>query len=331
MEASVDRLFKDEIFSLGKKLFNVDGDCKKLGDFESYIFSGSREGKECILRFTHSSHRSTTDVLAEVEWVYFLKENGAQVPEHYYSTYGKLAEAIPAEDSSYFIVACYQKFNGTPLKFQEVEDEGKWELVEEWGKTIGQLHRITKEYTPTDGIKRPSWKEEELLNLEETIQNPSEKLLEYRNRIVDHLDQLPVNTDLFGLIHSDIHAGNFLVDNGKINVFDFDDSSYHWFASDIAIALYYTMLSRDFRRNDKREEVAQQFLEHFMKGYETENQLPDHALQSIPYFLQLRDIVLHSVLNKKLDPATLNENDKRFIQMVNDRIEAQQPIVDVKV
>jgi len=54
------------------------------------------------------------------------------------------------------------------------------------------------------------------------------------------------------LIHTDVHAGNFFVDDGRITVFDFDDSSYQWFASDIAIALYYTIW-RKFDGHEQRE------------------------------------------------------------------------------
>ncbi|GAA0314913.1 hypothetical protein GCM10008967_01780 [Bacillus carboniphilus] len=81
MEKYVDDLFTEDILEQGKKVFHVGGEWEKLGDFESYIFSGKHEesGQDCILRYTHSSHRSNTDVLAEVEWVHFLKEKGAQV------------------------------------------------------------------------------------------------------------------------------------------------------------------------------------------------------------------------------------------------------------
>ncbi|GAA0314908.1 hypothetical protein GCM10008967_01770 [Bacillus carboniphilus] len=261
----------------------------------------------------------------------FPKRKRSSGSEHFFSKNHQLTEVIPAADDSYFIVACYEKFNGSRLRFREVEEEGKWELVEEWGKTIGQLHRITKEYTPSNQVKRPDWNEEELLKIEEFVKSPPQKVLQYRDNVIEQINQLAINSDVFGLIHSDIHSGNFLIENGKINVFDFDDCSYHWFASDIAIALYYTMLGRDYHKEDNREAIANRFLEHFLKGYKTENTIPREAIESIPLFLRLRDIVLYAVINKKLDPDTLDENDRLFIKMVTERVLSQQIIVDLQL
>ena len=332
MEAIVERLFTEEIITKGKQLFCVGGELKKLGDFESFIFSGNVEstGEDCILRFTHSSHRSAQDILAEVEWVSYLKEKGASVPEHYDSINHKLTEEIKAEDGSYFIVTCYEKFEGSRVKWSEIEAEGKWEIVEEWGRTIGQLHRITKDYSPKIGLKRLSWKDEELLQIEEWIANPIPEVIQYRNQILSQLEQLSVNRDVYGLIHSDIHLGNFLIEDGKMNVFDFDDCSYHWFASDIAIALYYSILSRDFQKTDEREQIAKKFLDHFLKGYEKENLLPADALETIPIFLRLRDIVLYAALQKKWDLDALDEHQTTFFNMIESRVLSQQPIVQVK-
>ncbi|MET3698980.1 Ser/Thr protein kinase RdoA (MazF antagonist) [Bacillus oleivorans] len=331
MEAIVEKVFTEEIIMKGKQLFSVGGEWKKLGDFESFIFSGNLEttGTACILRFTHSSHRSSKDVFAEVEWVAYLKEKGARVPQHYYSIHHNLTEEIQAEDGSYFIVACYEMFEGSRIKWTEIEEEGNWEIVEEWGRTIGQLHRITKDYSPKDALKRLSWRDEELLQIEAWMENPDPEIVQYRDQILRQLEALPVNRNVFGLIHSDVHTGNFLVKDGKINVFDFDDCSYHWFASDIAIALYYSILSRDFQKSEEREEIAKMFLSHFLIGYETENHLPDSALQTIPIFLQLRDIVLYAVLQKKWDLSSLDDHQTTFFNMIESRVQSQQPIVQV--
>ncbi|HWO75287.1 MAG TPA: phosphotransferase [Bacillus sp. (in: firmicutes)] len=331
MEAYVERLFSEDIIAKGKQLFGVGGEWKKLGDFESFIFSGNLEstGSACILRYTHSSHRSAKDVLAEVEWVSYLKEKGARVPEHYYSINHNLTEEIQAEDGSYFIIACYEKFDGSRVKWMEIEDEGNWTIVEEWGRTIGQLHRITKDYSPISDLKRLSWRDEELLQTEKYVESPVPEVIQYRDLVLSQLEELPVNQDVYGLIHSDIHTGNFLIENGKINVFDFDDCSYHWFASDIAIALYYSILSRDFQKSDDREQIAKKFLDHFLKGYETENHLPESALETIPVFLRLRDIVLYAVLQKKWDLNSLDEHQTTFYNMIESRVLSQTPIVQV--
>jgi Ser/Thr protein kinase RdoA (MazF antagonist) len=52
-----------------------------------------------------------------------------------------------------------------------------------------------------------------------------------------HLRSLPTPVDGYGLLHTDLHHGNFFVDEGRITAFDFDDIGYNWFASDIAVLL----------------------------------------------------------------------------------------------
>ena len=44
------------------------------------------------------------------------------------------------------------------------------------------------------------------------------------------------NSD-FGIIHADLHLGNFFFDGLKLTIFDFDDSCYHWFLYDLTIPI----------------------------------------------------------------------------------------------
>ena len=41
---------------------------------------------------------------------------------------------------------------------------------------------------------------------------------------------LPKDRDSYGLVHADLGPTNYLIDGERINVFDFDDCAYTWFA-----------------------------------------------------------------------------------------------------
>lgn len=42
----------------------------------NYLYEGKIDGVSCVLRLTHSSHRSTNMVRGELEWINYFAENG---------------------------------------------------------------------------------------------------------------------------------------------------------------------------------------------------------------------------------------------------------------
>lgn len=192
------------------------------------------------------------------------------------------------------------------------------------------MHRLTKAYRHSPGISRPHWDDEELFEIEKIKPDIEGKIIAYRDQVVTAISQLPKTNDNYGLIHSDLHSGNFLVYEGELNLFDFDDCAYHWFASDIAIPLYYILFQRDLHMLEGRDEFAEKFFTEFLEGYQKENKLVAGTIETIPWFLRLRDIVLLSVLYKKFDFSSLNEQQKTFFEAVKGRVERQEAIIDIE-
>jgi amicoumacin kinase len=329
MEKRVEMVFSNEILSEGAALFQVETDSlTKIGDFENYIFSGKRGGLEVILRYTHSSHRPYELLFAESDWVAFLKRNGANVYEQFASVSGLYIERKNAADGTEFYIACYEKLPGSQISWRDIEkDQG---LVRKWGEAIGKLHKITKAYqAPDEREARPHWDDEELFEIERFKPDVDAKTIAYRDEIVMAISRLPKTSDTYGLIHSDLHSGNFHVYERQLYLFDFDDCAYHWFASDIAIPLYYIVFQRDFHEQEGRTEFAQQFFRNFLEGYKKETNLPDGTIESIPFFLKLRDLVLLSVLYKKFDFSQVTDSEKKFFDAVKARVDQQEAIFDV--
>ncbi|WP_163102688.1 phosphotransferase enzyme family protein [Peribacillus alkalitolerans] len=329
MEQVVEQIFTESIISQGAELFNLERDSlKKIGEFENYIFSGIRDEVPVVLRFTHSSHRSHEQVKAEIDWVDYLFKNGISVYEHFQSKQGELSEALMAEDGTQFFVCCYEKMPGANLKWSDFKEN--LTLVELWGEAIGGMHAVTKSYQVNPGVaKRPEWDEEDLLDIEKYIPDVEQDILEYRNRILVAIRELSKNEETYGLIHSDLHSGNFHYHEGKLFLFDFDDSCYHFFASDIAIPLYYTSMAKSFTESDGLDDFAAEFLTSFLKGYNKAHTVSEEVIQSIPLFLQLRDIVLLSVIYKKFDMNNLSQNQKNFFESVQKRVKSQKTIVQL--
>ena len=131
----------------------------------------------------------------------------------------------------------------------------------------------------------------------------------------------------YGLIHTDIHAGNFFVKDNELTVFDFDDCSYMWFVSDIAIALFYHI---DFQKitEEERIEKATLFMKHFMIGYLKENKLTKKDFLAIDLFLKLRELVLYIVVHRSMD-VEKDQFAYSYVKRHRDRIINDEPLLPI--
>ncbi|MGM0775412.1 MAG: phosphotransferase enzyme family protein [Bacillota bacterium] len=327
MEKAVDALMTDNVLHHFLSIYSLNTvNYKKLGDFENYVFQASKDGEELILRITHSTHRKLEELLSEVDWMSYLRSEGLKVPKVMPSRNGNMVEALEAGDGSVFYASLFSKAEGEPISVRT--PEFNQELFHAWGRAVGKMHAATKSYVPSPGIvKRMQWEEEELLTVEKYIPKEDQLIVKNTKDLLNLLHTLPKNIDNYGLIHTDIHSGNFFYDGKDIQVFDFDDCCYHWFASDIAIPLYYSILYK-FKEADPAELniFGRIFLASFLDGYQLENEIPGDLEKQLPLFLRLRDITLYSVLHKKIAPVDRNPQLLEMMKSIKDRIERNSPI-----
>jgi Ser/Thr protein kinase RdoA (MazF antagonist) len=81
-----------------------------------------------------------------------------------------------------------------------------------------------------------------------------------------------------------------LIDDDGINVLDFDDCQYGFFALDIGIALYHAIWWGLPEDDGKKYGFAQKIITNFMACYKLENQLNDFWYDKIFMFMQYRQI-----------------------------------------
>ncbi|WP_066066216.1 phosphotransferase enzyme family protein [Neobacillus soli] len=329
MEKSVEVLFTQEILNGFLEGFQLESQVKKLGDFENYVFEVYRNDAPLVLRITHSSHRKKSEIEAELDWMNYLNQNIVQCPKVFLSSNKQLIEEAGTSDGTFFYACLYSKVEGAPVKVNS--DLYNEQLFHAWGKATGRMHAVTKGYHPKKGMElRPFWHEEELLAVKEYFPDEPE-IIENTYDLIKELWELPQGTDHFGLIHTDIHSGNFFYDGQTVYVFDFDDCSYHWFASDIAIPLYYSIFYGFPKAGEKeKSEFARNFLSHFINGYEECNIVPENWREHLPLFLKLRDITLYAVLHKKIAPEDRNESLDLLLNEIRQRIIRKKAIVNVE-
>lgn len=326
MEQWIKTLFDDAILESAAHCYGVEKkDVFLVGGFENFIYGFTKNNQSYILRISHTSHRTIHDISSELDFVRHLSDHGAPVSKPVLSINNQWVEPILAKDGSVFTVTCYQKAKGERPTRAHVTPE----FLFNYGKTIGQFHLLTTQYFPETHLqKRFIWDQDPLLVHAKSYLPANDVIIFERFReIVEEINRLPKNNLNYGLIHTDIHMGNFFVSNHELTVFDFDDSAYMHFVSDIAIALFYYIV---FMKADDTEKLAKAdfFMTHFMKGYLSVYRLPKHDFLEISKFLKLREMVLYIVFFRSTDVKN-DEFARRYVETHRDLIIHHTPVIDL--
>lgn len=178
------------------------------------------------------------------------------------------------------------------------------------------------DYPKTD--YRDTWEEDE-----SSIVNglEDEKVKGIATVLMDEIKALPIERETFGLMHGDIHPGNFHYDGKGLTIFDFDDAAYNYFIHDLAMVLYYSVLFTPWTL-EKKTEFARKQLQVLRKGYEYEHRLADSWYESLPLFLRLRDIGLYGTIQKKFKGKDMPEDFQKLSDELYERIIKQEAIVN---
>lgn len=237
-------LCEREVLDAATNLFGTSKD--HLGKFDEYegcanlVYHFQCANQPRILRISYRQDRSLEIIQAELHFVNYLAGKGVRVSKPVRSKHGHLAEMIQTQAMP-FIAASFIRGRGMRVPengYRYREGVPIEEYFQNWGQTLGQMHRWAKTYQPiNEVIRRPVWQEwEDFRGFPygerlPIIQNKYDQLM-------TELRALPKDIDSYGLIHFDFNDGNFTVDyeNGDITVFDFDDSCYFWFVYDLACA-----------------------------------------------------------------------------------------------
>ena len=290
MEERIKSRYSPEILAQAARRYGVSDDAlEELDGFESFIYAFEKSGERYILRIAHSLRRSEALIRGEVDWINYLVGGGVGASEVILSEDRKLVEAIPDGQGEFFLATVFEYAPGIPPR-----DFG-WDeaLYRSLGMTMGRMHRLTKAYQHEDPqAVRPQWDDPIMLVDRSWMPKTEEIAWKKYAEIVDWCCTLPRSKDDYGLVHFDLHGGNFFVDGtGMIRPFDFDDCHYSWFSYDVAIALFYVV-----KGAENEAEFALDFMRHFSKGSQLENDFNPVWLSQLPVFMKMREIDLFAGL-----------------------------------
>ncbi len=317
--------YNDLIYQEALRRFGFKAEeTKALKGFESYVYDCKRTDENFILKVTHTLRRTVDYLLGELEFVNHLVDHGLHtIPRAIPSPSNQLIECIDLPNQHSFLVYAFEKAPGERI------NETTWTAASfyELGKVTGLMHQLAKDYTPSkSSYRRQEWFNDDFLNVEKHCKPIGEQLYKNAQNWLNEARALPKNNKTYGLVHADLHYGNFFIHKGEVFPFDFDDCEYHYYIADTAISLYY-FLNSSLKQKSKKDFYAF-FLEHYLKGYETVAHYTDKDLKQIPLFMKLRSLLLYNVLMEVYDWDSLSEEEQKRFELHKKYLEADIDVID---
>lgn len=318
----------DSVLQQGTSLFQTTPSAlHSLGGMDGAVYDFVRDGQAYIIKFVPTERDRIESTRAKWRFVDYLARNEVAVVRPVLSCNGEPVRVVEDESRTY-VVFCYEKAPGNHAKWDRGGAANDL-LFEAWGQVMGRMHALTKLYD--DGAEIHGWQEEHASFADwcrdEAVRA---KWLE----LGEVLLTLPQDVDSYGLVHNDLHPQNFVVTyeghQPMITVIDFEVCNHHWFACDIATALY-PIAVHWVRPPDKRLthlEFAQRAYDHFMVGYRRENQIEDAWLARLPQFLSYRRILLHTVFTDEWKQG--NQWQDKVLQEWREGILDETPVLGIQ-
>jgi Ser/Thr protein kinase RdoA (MazF antagonist) len=298
---------------------------RPLDAVQNFVFAMERADGPAILRLTHESRRSIEEVEAELRWVLDLKTRGLSVAAPHLSKNDRLTESI-ASAHGRFTAACFESLPGQqpdPFRPELWTDR----MFEQLGAFIAQLHQASYDTAWRQAtLPRRTWREESVAqNFHFYVPVGEKKVHEAFDRVLGQLDALPRSRDAFGLIHADLNHANFFVSPTGLEVFDFDDSCYCWFAYDLTVPIFHFPAAEPAVAKAK----AQDAFRLMLRGYESVRRFNPMWLKWIPLFFMWRDLLTYGFFYEQLEIPALPEDLRRNFVAMRTRIEAGRPIAEI--
>lgn len=259
-----------------------------LSENATFIASDPDTGKEIVIRVQRTGYSSEEAIRSEITWIKALCDDKViDTASPILNTNGDYVAQTVSKKGEHRMVVAFEKLAGSE---PNLELDG----LEHWFEVLGEItakmhiqsrswnrpYWFTRRVWDYDGIVGKnafwgSWRDSINLSNEGAVY--IEKTLE---KVKSIMDEYGIDSNNFGVIHSDLRATNLLVDGDKLHVIDFDDMGYSWYLFDFAAAL-------SFMEQDER---APLLAKSWVKGYEKVTKLSDYEKSLLPTLSIMRRI-----------------------------------------
>ena len=226
--------------------------------------------------FFYRGIRQLPEVIAsELVWMEALaREGGFQIQQPIYTRAGDLLGSVVAPEG--------ETIPTTLLSWLEGEHfspavTGAEQLVERFGELVGQMHNFASGWNAPPGFIRPTYDYDHFSRIFTRLLRGvdvgifSEAI--YRilhktgQRILELIAQMPEDPQNWGMIHADLHVGNFLVHGGEVVPIDFSFCGFGHYLFDVSVCL-----AGGLKPNHRLD---------FLRGYRSQRPLPESDLRLV--------------------------------------------------
>jgi len=304
----IDSIYKSEIASTAIELWHGDaGSLRYVGNSANHVYSFVKSGETRFLRLTSSRDRTKGQIEAELDFIAYLRRGGINAMPPILSAVERFIEELSSANGSLF--ACvFEEAKGERFRYDSTKINKEHFRLR--GRTLGQVHALSKDYVPSGGFRRFAWNEDKLLFDVEDFLPKSEKIVwqEY-HALKERLRDYPRSRQTYALIHGDFGETNYRSQNARLNIFDFDDCCYHWFAYDLAITIY----PHGWRKE------GLQLLDWLLEGY-SENMGLNVTLADVTLFCQWRLLYMFLVYARKWGFKNLSNQQAEWFTQKRENI-----------
>lgn len=260
-------------------------------DGVNHVFASVQgRGQPVIVRVSDGSVRDRSEIEGELIWLDHLRKNGCTVSTPVRSLNGHLLETI-ALPKGIFHVSCFVRFGGRQLD-PRTDPEWNHSFLEKLGREIGRVHRVSDTLTlPPDHDRKP-WYASNLSQFPSPLPNGfNPSVCDAMQAFIDELRTRPMKPRHYGLVHRDLHSGNFLYEHGRIELIDFDLGCYGWRTMDFVALLFGHYFYPSLLVPDASPARVREVLAAMVRGYRYEYTLDREQLDMIEDLLKLRTII----------------------------------------
>lgn len=232
--------------------------------------------------------RQSEQTLQRIRFVDHLANCGMEVPVFIPSLSGKQIELFKLDSDSYMAFS-WQKIEGEVLADLAPRDLNTF--YRQWAELLANTHKCSRSF----GLDAfPSW-QEEWQSCHDAL--PDEELKAVFFQVKADLEMRSRSSLNFACIHNDAHPLNIVQSSRGLALIDFDRSCRHYFAQDIANAIYseYSRASFHSRHKIDAGYLRSLFVEPFLESYSSQSTLSQKDLQDIELFLCYRQFVMYAI------------------------------------
>lgn len=257
-----------------------------IGNSGDSVFEVEAPPNQCILKVSEFSEKKLAHTVFELQWIEYLAARMEGIAKPVRSVNNKLYEIVKVGNRA-FILSLQEK---APGKIVDVNNAMEFNegLFFNLGMLMGHMHKLTMRYEGNRDCPEFKWNgphfwRSNIAILDEDVQQGEKQFRK-------ELNQLPMGKDNYGIIHFDIHTDNFLVENNRITLIDFDACQFNWYAADIASALFFMVQKGAGPLKNLTEKVRTEFAEtyliSYLKGYFQTNSISAYWLRKLDLFMR---------------------------------------------